>query len=756
MPNLEPTYLRYIHDGLINGSIHPENAAELPVGLIGMYEDAFDERISVLERQKLLQRFAIWALLKKEVSVAFVAEVLEESEDEVQQFISTYSAWFNSPVSGKYQLYHERLKVYLLQKLSEREINHFNRLLIDKIFLQNTAEFEIYRIEFFVFHLFVSEHYFRAYDFFIDYKTFLLAEKYFETSIFLQFQIDLCIRKFAQLDRESEVLELIRVKYGQLEDSLNSIITNPLLLFDFKVLNETIEASNRLSLDRKKSFWQKVIVELIQKQDHLSSVNDVLKKIDNDIECIKVVERNGNYQFQFDGISRKNFFLLLNYLLENDFETKWLIDRFDWLPNFDLSRDGILDDIDYFSDFGMVSNDNKSIVIKLLVESLDRKSFSELYRSKSWCLKFISRLSEVNSDIFLQKILFDEITIRSSLVQLYEQNEYSYTPKYSIDSLPFGTNIENWNNIISEEIENYDSIRILLKVLSNDANILNEDLKLLFLDCLNELCSITEGELADYTIQDEYQDQMILLFMIIYSNNGIDKFLDMLEFFSSNFEISLWNEYSGEFGLLNLIETILDSVLTFIIRYDNSEQNVDALLNSKFLNKCEILLCFCDLLNEDAFKATNLPKFNLDELTDFFHGEPEYLFHISICLKIELIIIFRNLSTQNKLSFYNSILFVYYSFVTPEIITKIEMHLKNKLNSKDLMNLECVLPKLIIELSKSGFVSKDLLVELFDILSNSKFNYNISGLIKECNEKALMYMTFRNNFNYSKQLMSAL
>jgi hypothetical protein len=53
----------------------------------------------VLERQKLLQRFAIWALLKKEVSAAFVAEVLEESEDDIQQFISTYSAWFNSPVS---------------------------------------------------------------------------------------------------------------------------------------------------------------------------------------------------------------------------------------------------------------------------------------------------------------------------------------------------------------------------------------------------------------------------------------------------------------------------------------------------------------------------------------------------------------------------------------------------------------------------------------------------------------------------------
>jgi hypothetical protein len=39
MPQLEPTYLRYIFDGLVKGSIHPENAAELPDGLIGFYKD---------------------------------------------------------------------------------------------------------------------------------------------------------------------------------------------------------------------------------------------------------------------------------------------------------------------------------------------------------------------------------------------------------------------------------------------------------------------------------------------------------------------------------------------------------------------------------------------------------------------------------------------------------------------------------------------------------------------------------------------
>ena len=157
MHHLEPTYLRYIYDGLIKGSIHPENAAELPDGLIGLYEEAFDERTSVVERQKLLQRFAIWTLLKKEVSASFVAEVLGDTEDEIQDFISKYSAWFNSPESGKYQLYHERLKVYLLQKLSEKEIHELHEKLISRlekaIEEQQADEFEWYGLEFLAGHL---------------------------------------------------------------------------------------------------------------------------------------------------------------------------------------------------------------------------------------------------------------------------------------------------------------------------------------------------------------------------------------------------------------------------------------------------------------------------------------------------------------------------------------------------------------------------------------------------------------------------
>jgi hypothetical protein len=58
LQNLDPTYLRYIYDNLIKGSVHPENESELPEGLIGLYEEAFEEHLPVLQRQQLLQRFA--------------------------------------------------------------------------------------------------------------------------------------------------------------------------------------------------------------------------------------------------------------------------------------------------------------------------------------------------------------------------------------------------------------------------------------------------------------------------------------------------------------------------------------------------------------------------------------------------------------------------------------------------------------------------------------------------------------------------
>ena len=152
MIHLDPTYLRYIYDGLIKGGVHSENESELPEGLIGLYEEAFEEHIPIVQRQNLLKRFALFTILKKEVSAAFVAEILEEREEVTLEFINTYASWFNSPEPGNFKLYHERLKVFVLQKLSEKEIQKIHEKLIARLELaieeQQADEYEKYALEF--------------------------------------------------------------------------------------------------------------------------------------------------------------------------------------------------------------------------------------------------------------------------------------------------------------------------------------------------------------------------------------------------------------------------------------------------------------------------------------------------------------------------------------------------------------------------------------------------------------------------------
>ena len=55
---------------------------------------------------------------------------MEIDEEQIKNLIDHYSSWFNSPESGKYLLYHERLRVYLLQKLNADEVQTLNEKLI--------------------------------------------------------------------------------------------------------------------------------------------------------------------------------------------------------------------------------------------------------------------------------------------------------------------------------------------------------------------------------------------------------------------------------------------------------------------------------------------------------------------------------------------------------------------------------------------------------------------------------------------------
>ena len=160
MQQQEPTYLRYVYDGLTKGSINSNNPTSLPIGFIGLFEQEFPSSMSLVERKALLTRLTLWALLKGPVSAEIVAEVLNEHPDDTKALIDSYSKWFNSPEPGKYTLYHDRLRTYFLQKLSDHEVQEINETLISylekALSYEKGDESELYALEHLSTHMLVE------------------------------------------------------------------------------------------------------------------------------------------------------------------------------------------------------------------------------------------------------------------------------------------------------------------------------------------------------------------------------------------------------------------------------------------------------------------------------------------------------------------------------------------------------------------------------------------------------------------------
>ena len=95
------------------------------------------------------------------MSAEFVTPLLAGwSEGQVIDYITQYSKWFNSPVSGKYVLYHERLRTFVLQKISAHHFDKRNEQIIHQcqLALQAKAgdEWERYALEHLSTHLLIQ------------------------------------------------------------------------------------------------------------------------------------------------------------------------------------------------------------------------------------------------------------------------------------------------------------------------------------------------------------------------------------------------------------------------------------------------------------------------------------------------------------------------------------------------------------------------------------------------------------------------
>ena len=139
---LDPSYIRSIRDGIINGNVEANNQEALPDGLVGLYDrELFPPTMKYRERKETLHFFLVFAIAQKEISADFAATILGEewfnlhNDDEskkekrlqkVNDLIQLHSKRFSSAGGCKYRLYHERFRLYILQKVSEQDIAQFN------------------------------------------------------------------------------------------------------------------------------------------------------------------------------------------------------------------------------------------------------------------------------------------------------------------------------------------------------------------------------------------------------------------------------------------------------------------------------------------------------------------------------------------------------------------------------------------------------------------------------------------------------
>ena len=122
MKVLDPTFLRYVYDGLRLGAVKNEDHTSLPNGHVGIYEGLFSVSSDLIQRKKLLKFFTVWSLLKREVTAEFVAKIIKWNEEDVLNYINRYSRFCNAISANNYILFHDSLRIFILQYAPEKII----------------------------------------------------------------------------------------------------------------------------------------------------------------------------------------------------------------------------------------------------------------------------------------------------------------------------------------------------------------------------------------------------------------------------------------------------------------------------------------------------------------------------------------------------------------------------------------------------------------------------------------------------------
>jgi hypothetical protein len=428
MSTLDPSYLRYIYDSILSEAVSPENESSLPDGLVGLYEENFPEAMPAAKRQRLLTVFAQCALLRKEVSVEFMAEITGLPVDEIRELIGTYSSWFNSPETGKYILFHERIRSYFLQKLSENKLRQLNERLIIRLQKaikdQEKDEFDLYALQFLSDHLLTEA--FTDFEKGNELLAFNKKESNWNRQIRLSNQfkwtensIKNSIRWTAKFQPEETVmgyLDLVELQYKEKNDAENivALVANNEMELALKRI-DSFAGNDKEGLQRKFTLYMLCLMELTllgskDKPFRKSAIEKLLKHLDDNIPAN-----------QFDLINWNDFFpsylmfkmasewaelgvdYLVVYKRTDNWESEWIGQKG---PYSDLEFEVLLECVRCINNKREKTNVQKSISIELAMQGKIKDS--------------LDCVMNINEDHDLNNFLID-ISIRLAKIGKIEE-----------------------------------------------------------------------------------------------------------------------------------------------------------------------------------------------------------------------------------------------------------------------------------------------------------------------------------------------
>jgi hypothetical protein len=133
MRNIDPTYLRFVCDGLKLGKLEKSNLNALPNSVSSFFEIIFAHEKSIIERRRTLDKFIFTALIRSGISLEYLAILSASSPYDWKQFVQLYSSYFNLDSSGNFRLFHDRLIVFLFQKSNDYVISRNVKKILDNI-----------------------------------------------------------------------------------------------------------------------------------------------------------------------------------------------------------------------------------------------------------------------------------------------------------------------------------------------------------------------------------------------------------------------------------------------------------------------------------------------------------------------------------------------------------------------------------------------------------------------------------------------